>query len=87
MSVNDSRSPDDTETTALRKEVQVIKRCLAYALAELCRISSNCPSDVNGEIWEAFDEMGGNAEALRAQIKMFSSFRSLSLKAMAGGAE
>ena len=53
---------------ALLAEMARVKRALGMALAELCRINSGCPSDANAEIWEAFEWMGGDGDALSRQI-------------------
>ena len=60
---------------ALLAELGRVKRALGMALAELCRINSGCPSDANAEIWEAFEWMGGDGDALSRQIDFIAQMK------------
>ena len=62
----------------LRETLAQMKRAIGIALAELCRINSGCPSDANGEIWEAFEWMGGDGDALGRQIDFISQMKKTS---------
>jgi hypothetical protein len=56
-------------------EVGRMKRAIGVALAELCRINSGSPSDLNMEIWDEFDNMGGDADALHRTIEFIRGLR------------
>lgn len=56
-------------------EVCRMKRAIGVALAELCRINSGSPSDLNMEIWDEFYNMGGDADALRRTVEFVSGLR------------
>ena len=72
----------------LRETLAQMKRAIGIALAELCRINSGCPSDANGEIWEAFEWMGGDGDALSREINFISGLRKASgSRPTAGGAQ
>jgi hypothetical protein len=71
----------------LRAELARMKRAIGIALAELCRINSGSPSDANAEIWEAFEWMGGDGDALSRQIDFISQLKKASgNRPAAGGA-
>lgn len=73
---------------ALLAELGRIKRALGMALAELCRINAGCPSDANGEIWEAFEAVGGDGDALHHSIEFVREIKKTAstCQAAAGGA-
>ncbi len=52
----------------LRAELEQVKRALGVALAELCRINSGVPTDSNQSLWQAFEAMGGDGDALDRSI-------------------
>jgi hypothetical protein len=73
---------------ALLAEVARVKRALGMALAELCRINAGCPSDVNAEIWEAFEWTGGDGDGLSRQIDYISQMKkTIRSRPAAGGGE
>ena len=79
---------DTDQQGALLAELGRVKRALGMALAELCRINAGCPSDANMEIWEAFDNMGGDGDALFRSIEFIREMKQTAStsKASAGGA-
>ena len=76
------------QMNAVAAELARLRRALGVALAELCRINSGCPSDVNAEIWEAFEVVGGDGDALYRSIEFVREMRKTAstAKASEGGA-